>query len=462
MIIMGGLAAVPALVSILFFQGDLFRRLAIVAALLLVCGLALSRLRQPQNLQWNESLVIVGLLFTLTPLLMAWPLIGLGIAPVDAWLETVSAVTTTGLTTLRGMSERPGDFLFLRAWMQWYGGLGIAVLTMALVARHHPGARRLLESTGESLTYAGAREHARRVFLVYCALTLLACGGAWASGLAPFSAIVHALAAIATGGFAVSDRNLAVLPTPSVLVLSVFSIVGAIGLPLYARMMQRGPRVLLADPEARALLIAVALTTLTLAGIEVALRGSPWSSGLLQGFVLAASAQTDTGFSATSVAALPPASQLVLMVSMTIGGSTGSTAGGIKLIRLLILLRLIQLALRRTAVAERAVLDARVGGERVEPTMITGALQLLGLWALVVLSSWIVFLLYGEPAFASLFEIVSATANAGLSVGLTAPGLASALKLVLTLDMLFGRVEILALLVLIYPRTWIGRRTPSA
>jgi trk system potassium uptake protein TrkH len=174
--------------------------------------------------------------------------------------------------------------------------------------------------------------------------------------------------------------------------------------------------------------------------------------------VLGVSAQTNTGFSTIDVAALPASAQLMLMVSMAIGGCTGSTAGGIKLIRLLILLRLIQVALRRTATSERAVLDLRVGGDRVQPDMIAGALQLLGLWALVLLASWMIFLLHGQPPMASLFEVVSATSNTGLSAGLTGPELAPLLKLVLTADMLLGRVEILALLVVLYPSTWLGRR----
>ena len=101
-------------------------------------------------MQWNEALAITGLAFLIAPLVMVWPLVGLGIAPLDAWFESVSGVTTTGLTTLRDVSDRTGDFLFLRAWMQWYGGLGIAALTVALIMRHHAGARRLLETTGES------------------------------------------------------------------------------------------------------------------------------------------------------------------------------------------------------------------------------------------------------------------------------------------------------------------------
>jgi len=455
---LAALGVVPVLVSLVTDHSPLMWRLAATSALLGGVGWPLARLHRGADIQWNEALTITGLAFVLAPLVMVWPLVGIAIAPVDAWFESVSGVTTTGLTTLRDMAERPTDFLFLRAWMQWYGGLGIAAFTVALIMRHHAGARRLLETTGESLTEAGARAHARSVFVVYAVITLIAVAAAWASGLAPFSALTHGLAAVGTGGFATSDQNITPLPPAAVAVLSLVCVVAAISLPLYARLPRHGPRALLGEPEVRALFIAILTTSALLAAINATHGDLAWPSAVADGLVLGVSAQTDTGFSTTDVAALPPAAQLVLMVSMAIGGCTGSTAGGIKLIRLLILLRLIQVALQRTATSERAVLEVRVGGDRVEPDMIASALQLLGLWALVLLLSWLVFLVQGQPPMASLFEVVSATSNAGLSAGLTGPDMAPLLKLVLTADMLFGRVEILALLVVFYLPTWIGRR----
>jgi trk system potassium uptake protein TrkH len=464
---LAALAAVPALVSLLDRDAVLLWRLSTVSALLALLGWPLSRMHSGGDIQWNEALAITGLAFVIAPMVMVWPLMGLGIEPIDAWFETVSGVTTTGLTTLRDMAERPLEFLFLRAWMQWYGGLGIAALTIALIMRHHAGARRLLETTGESLSDASARSHARRVFGVYLTLTLIAVGAVWASGLPAFSALIHGLAAVATGGFANSDQNIAPLPMASVAVLSAVCVAAAVSLPLVraaarprppcAALRTRGARPAVGDPD----------HLRWSRGHRRRVEPCDIRGGELDGdgrrrrrrrLVLGVSAQTNTGFSTTDVAALPASAQLMLMVSMAIGGCTGSTAGGIKLIRLLILLRLIQVALQRTATSERAVLDLRVGGDRVQPDMIAGALQLLGLWALVLLASWMIFLLHGQPPMASLFEVVSATSNTGLSAGLTGPELAPLLKLVLTADMLLGRVEILALLVVLYPSTWLGRR----
>ncbi|EXJ14805.1 TrkH family potassium uptake protein [Imhoffiella purpurea] len=457
-LVLAVLGAVPAIVAGATGEMAMFQRLLAVSLALALLGAPLSRLGTPSTIQWNEALAVTGLAFTLAAAVMVWPLTSAGMSPLDAWFETVSAITTTGLSMLTDLEERPAAVLFLRAWMQWYGGLGIAAMTVALIMRHHASARRLLETTGETLTESGAREHARTVFMVYLLLTLAAIAAVTATGLAPFEATLYALSAVATGGFAPHDDSLASLPGSSMAAISLFCLLGAISLPLYGRAVRRGPGVIFRDPEFRALVLVVLATTALLALSAVLLDGTHELEALGTGAVLAVSAQTDTGFSPVQLSSLSPAAQVVLMVSMTLGGCTGSTAGGLKLIRLLILLRLIQVALWRTAAPDRAVFDVRIGGERVESSVLSGALVLLGLWTVVVLVSWMAFLFAGQPPMPSLFEVVSATANAGLSVGLTGTELPPALKAILSLDMLFGRVEVLALLVVLYPPTWIGRR----
>jgi len=465
LLVLAALSLPPALMAWSQASIELALRLMSTTAALLVLGWPVSRLRplraEDSDIQWNEALAVTGLAFLIAALVMVWPLTAAGLGGIDALLEATSGVTTTELTVLRGVDEADPAVLFLRAWMQWYGGLGIAVLTVALIMRHHASARRLLETTGERLTDAGARSHARRVSMVYLALTMVAIAAVWMSGLAPLDALLYALPAISTGGFAPSDQSLAGLPRATIATLSLICVAAAVSFPLYARLPRRGLRSLKQEPELIALLGAILTTALLLSAIASLTSDLPWPQALARGFQLGVSAQTTTGFSQTDVPDLPATSQVVLMASMSIGGCTGATVGGIKLIRLLIIIRLVQLALRRTAIAERAVLDAQVGGARVEPPMVTATLQLLALWAMVLLSSWLAFLALGQPPLASLFEVVSATANAGLSAGLTGPELHPALKIVLCADMLFGRVEVLALLVVLYPPTWLARKRKS-
>ncbi|MGA7180875.1 MAG: potassium transporter TrkG [Thiobacillaceae bacterium] len=182
------------------------------------------------------------------------------------------------------------------------------------------------------------------------------------------------------------------------------------------------------------------------------------AEALRQGALLAVSAQSTAGFSALSIASLDAFPKGLLILSMAVGGSLGSTAGGVKLLRVLVLLRLIQTLLRRTAAPEHAVVEARLGGRRLMEEDMIHALLIIALFAAVIVLSWLVFLAHGYPALDALFEVVSATGTVGLSTGITSSDLPDLHKLVLCFDMLAGRLEIVALLVTLYPVTWIGRK----
>ena len=430
---------------------------AIALGLLAVCGPAL-RMRAPRTLQTNEALVISALAFAGASLLMVPPMIGSGLDPVDAWFEAVSGITSTGLTTTRGLAEMPETFLFARAWMEWYGGLGIVVLSIALVigpgaaARHLSGAGTEIEHTAES-----ARTHARRVLGVYLVLTLAGMAVIWALWGDARNAVLHTLTAVSTGGFSAFDDSLEGMGLHVQYALLALSFLGAIALPVYYRSFRGGGLGALRNVEVVGLAVAC-LATAALLGLTMAAAGRPWAEIVHHAPLVGLSAQTTAGFTTLPLAELDPASKLVLIASMFIGGDIGSTAGGVKMLRLLILLRMIQLLVLRTRMPTHAVAEPRLGRQRLPGDEVQRALLLILLYVLVTALAWIAFLALGHPPLDALFEVVSAVATCGLSTGVAAPDLEPGLKLLLTAVMLFGRLEILALLVVLYPGTWFGKR----
>ncbi len=227
-----------------------------LAVLLVLPELLFRRSPLPRRLQTNESLVIVVLLYLLAPALLTWPLAADGAAPLDVWFEAVSSLTTTGLSTLDSAQPHSPAFLFSRAWMQWYGGLGIAVFSLALVLRRSPAARRLLDSSLEldDLDYS-SRGFALRTLGVYLVLTLAGLV-LLAMLLGPWRGLLYTLSAVSTGGFAPGDASLAEFPdwTRRAAVLGVAAL-GAVPLLLYYRAWRRGWRVLAGYPEVRALVL---------------------------------------------------------------------------------------------------------------------------------------------------------------------------------------------------------------
>ncbi len=170
------------------------------------------------------------------------------------------------------------------------------------------------------------------------------------------------------------------------------------------------------------------------------------------------SAFSTAGFSSLNVEEMGNGSKLTLIVAMAVGGCAGSTAGGIKIIRLLIVFRLLYLLIQRAGAPTKAVLEARLNGKKLGTDEIFNAVSLVVLFPSIIVLSWLPFLALGYAPMNSLFEIVSAMGTAGLSAGITSPELLLLLKGILCANMLLGRLEIIAWLVLLYPGIWTGLR----
>lgn len=451
-IVLAVLASVPTLVAAML--GEFALALALLTAVILPTGLLALGALQPAprgGIQANEAMVVTALIFILAAALMTGPFTVAGMAPLDALFEAVSGITTTGLTTVTAVRDLSPGSLFLRAWLQFAGGLGFVVLAVALIGAQGAESRRLLDPAGAEEDLAvSTRVHARRMMAVYTLLTLTGIALLWATGLTPFTALLHGLSSVSTGGFSSFDNSLGAAPAGARFAAGLLSLAAAMPLVLYYRAISRrhAPEAL-RDPELLALLFMLAVVA---AALHLSDALSP-ADALLQ----ALNAQTTTGFSTVDAASLSNTGKAALILSMLSGAGLGSTGGGIKLLRLLILLRLVQILVWRSLLPPHAAITQRVAGLTLDDAQISRVIGVVLLYLLVVVASWLVFLAAGQDPLNALFEVVSATATVGLSSGLTATDLAPGLKLLLCFDMLAGRLEILALVVTLYPRTWIRR-----
>jgi trk system potassium uptake protein TrkH len=382
-----------------------------------------------------------------------------GLSFLDALFEAISGVTTTGLSTKSTLIGAPATFLFARAWMQWYGGLGIVVLSLALVMQPGLVAKGLTATETETDDLVGGtRARAQRVLKVYGALTALGIIGSLSVGVGFFDAVQYTFAAVSTGGFAPHDGSLATLGWLPQGWITLLCLAGAIPLMFYHRMVREKRRVAVDFLQLQAVVIACMVALLAVGATMRLSAGMTWPQVLHHAPLLAFSAQTTAGFSSMPCAQLDAGSKLVLIFSMLVGGGLGSTAGGFKLLRLLIAASVFRLILLRTCLPKHAVVEPRLAGRRLQDEEIRAALLLIVLFIVVVALSWMPFVAMGYSPLDSLFEVVSAMGTAGLSVGLTSETLPALLKGILCVDMLMGRLEIIAWLVMLYPGTWYGRR----
>jgi len=458
-LVLAALTLVPLVMAVTFGDTRSSLRYGMVIVGLVALGGSLARLRAPTRVQANEGMVLVALMFLFTPIVMAYPMMGSGLSFLDAFLEAVSGVTTTGLSTQATLVDAPSTFLFSRAWMQWYGGLGIVVLSLALVMQPGLLAKGLAANEVEpDELVGGTKAHTRRVLKVYVALTVIGFVGSLVAGLGAFDAVLYTFAAVSTGGFAPHDSSLAPFGWPAQAWITLLCLTGAIPLTLYHRIFSQKRRVAVDVLQLLAVVAAVVVVTVLLVACMRVRGGLPWAQVLHQAPLLAVSAQSTAGFSSMPCSELDPASKLAVIFSMIVGGGVGSTAGGFKLLRLLIAASAFRLLIVRTCLPRHAVIEPRLAGRRLQGDEIQESLLLIFLYVVVVAVSWLQFVARGYDPLDSLFEVVSATGTVGLSVGITSTALPAYLKGVLCADMLMGRLEIIAWLVILFPGTWFGRR----
>ncbi len=411
------------------------------------------------RIQRNESLALVALLFISIPLLQSIPIMSYGIPFIDAWFEAVSGVTTTGLSTLGTIEDRPVSFLFARGWMQWVGGLGIIVLALALIFQPGIVTRHLGFDRNEmDDVVGGTRAHARRILIVYLFLTLVIVLLLLLAGSKLIDALVHAMAAISTGGFSNYDDSLVSISSMQRGIVMIGCLAGAISFHLYYKRQFTDWNKIFSDAQFMFLIgVIFIMTTLLFLSMSFLNILDP-AQRAEHALWMAISAQTTAGFATLPLQDMGSASLAIMSVSMFVGGGLGSTAGGIKLLRLIMLLRVFQLYLQRLSASPNARISDRLMGAPLTFGDIQGAIAVFLAYVIMLLVSWFIFIQYGHDPLLALFELTSALGTAGISAGLTDPELETELKVVLIINMLMGRVEAIAIIVLLLPGNWIGKR----
>jgi len=283
-------------------------------------------------------------------------------------------------------------------------------------------------------------------------LTLLAGVAYWLAGMNGFDALLHALSTISTGGFSPYASSVGHYPASSTrLVVCVFMIAGATAFPLYYRARRDGPRRFAADSQLRAL----ALLVLGGFGLTVVFSAAVGDSrGIVNALFHTVSALTTTGFNVTDAQSWPDGLRMLSTILMIVGGSAGSTAGGIKLFRLLILIAVARWYIARALLPKEAHVPVRLDDRVLHEDDIRAVTGLVAIYLAIAGVSTLLLALSGFSPSAALFESASALGTVGLSTGITSAALPLWAKSVLIFDMWAGRLEIVPLLILFYPRTW--------
>ncbi len=458
----------PALVALGYGDGqaDVFvASFAIIAATGLL--LWLPARSQRRDLRLRDGFLIVALFWVCLGLAGAVPLL-LTEAPAmnftDAVFEAVSGVTTTGATVITGLDALPRSILYYRQQIQWLGGIGIIVLAVALLPMLGIGGMQLYraETPGpvkdQKLTPRIAQT-AKALWAVYVLLTAVCAGCYYLAGMDAFDAIAHSFSTIATAGFSPHDASFAYFNNYGLdMIATVFMFLGGASFALHFTFLRKGNLALYwREPEFQAYFWLV-VATIIVATFYLLVAGT--YAGPAESFRHAAfqvvSLLTGTGFVTTAFVDWPGAMPVLLMLIAFIGGCAGSTTGGMKVIRWLLVFKQALVELRRL-VHPNAVLPVRVGGRPMPQQVITGVAGFFAIYFIVFGVMMMMLMVVGVDQVTAWSAIASSLNNVGPALGEVAAhfqNLPTFGKWVCIVAMIAGRLEIFTLVLLLTPAFW--------
>jgi trk system potassium uptake protein TrkH len=458
----------PLAVSLYYHDGNWQPFLDAFVALLVLGAVTWWPVRtKRRELRLRDGFLVVALFWVVlgvagaAPLLLSKPL---DMTVTDAVFEAVSGFTTTGAVIFPSLETLPKSVLYYRSQIEWFGGIGIVVLAVALLPMLGVGGMQLLraETPGpvkDSKLTPRITETAKALWIIYVAITVACALAYWAAGMSPFDAITHSFSTVSTGGNSTHDASIAYFDSVAIeTICVVFMFIGGINFSLhFLAWRHRRLGDYFRDPElaayARILLVAIVLYAAILWGtqyVEEPLRA------LRLAIFQAVAMQTTSGFVTDSFALWPHALPVILVLSAFIGGCAGSTSGGMKVVRWLLILKQGQREVTQL-VHPSAELPVKLGRKPIDVRVIDAVWGFFAVYVIAFGVLMVCLLATGEDQVTAFSAIAACMTNTGTGLGEVAANftdLNGVGKWICVVAMLLGRLEVFPLLVLISPSFW--------
>lgn len=456
----------PTIVSLIYKDGD-FSAFLYTILLILFFGIPMILIKpQNNNIFPKDGFTIVALGWLLISLFGALPFYFSGAIPsfVDAFFESSSGFTTTGSTLLSEIESLPRGILFWRSFTVWVGGMGILVLTIALLPSMGMGSMQIMkaESPGPIVGKIVPRlgTSAKILYGIYLGLTLVQILLLILAGMPVYDAFLHAFGTLGTGGF--SNKNLSISHYNNVLIdviVTVFMILSGINFSLYYFILKGNFKSFFKDQELRLYLIIMG-SSILLITFDLLFHGyydSTATAFRYSSFQIA-SIMTSTGYATADFNLWPIFSKVILLVLMFLGGCAGSTAGGIKLSRILIGFRSFKYSFKRI-IHPNACYVVRFNGKKVDDQTVLNVTTYFFAYFFVFLIGTLIISLNNFDMTTTVSSVIATLNNIGPGLELIGPMgnfsfFSNLSKITFSLLMIIGRVEIYPILLLLIPELW--------
>lgn len=475
-LVITGLSMIPSMiVALIYHETGSFFALLFSAAVSTAVGVLmhLATGKAPfsnQSLKMRDGFLIVTLSWVFASVLGALPFIFSGSIsdPVNAFFESCSGFSTTGSTILKDIEVLPKSILFWRSFTHWLGGMGIVVLAIALLPALGLSGQTAVRAevpgmTLDKLTPKMA-DTAKALYVVYLSLTLIETVLLMLGGMSLYDALIHTLGSVGTGGFSNYNDSVAHFGSTYInIVITVFMLLSASSFSLfYTAFSIRKPVLIVKDNELRFYIFIFVFFSVLITADTLIYTDTELSKAISDGTFQTASILTTTGFSTADYCEWSNFCQLLIFLLFFIGGCSGSTGGGIKVIRILVILKCV-----RRGIAQRlhphVVKDIEVNGKQVQPATISGIMTHLFLFSVVTAFGTLLVTFDNYDIITSLSAVLSCIGNVGPGFGLVGPASNFELfsgfsKIVLSFLMIAGRLELITFFVLFSPKFWNPNR----
>lgn len=453
------------LVALMYPEADAMAFIAAIA-LTVAAGFALALPKVKEtSLYARDGFAIVALGWILLSVFGALPYLFSGAIPrvEDALFEAVSGFTTTGATILKEIEPLPKGILFWRAFTHWMGGMGVLVMMIAVLPSVKANTIHILKAESPGPTpgklVPKISQTAKILYLIYIVLTVAELIFLLAGGMPLYDSLIHSFSTAGTGGF--SNRNASVAAYGSRyidVVITVFMFLFGVNFTLYYMVFKGDLKSALKDEELRYYFFIVAAATLLIAVNIYGPVYRSFASSLRYSAFQVSSLITTTGFATADFNLWPVFSQLILMLIMFIGASAGSTGGGIKVIRILVLFKVIKREVTRIN-HPRAVRTIKINGRVMDEEVVSGVMAFFFFYIFVFSTAVLLVALEGQDIVTTVTSVIATLNNVGPGLNVVGPvgnfaTLSVLSKVVLSFCMIIGRLEIYPIMLLMFPSFW--------
>ena len=452
----------PMAVALLYGESPTPFLLSIL--IILAVSLPLASMRAEKHFFLREGFVSVGLIWLVTGVVGGRPFYFSGEFEsfVDCIFETCSGFTTTGATILVDIEALPRGILFWRSFTHWLGGMGVLVLATAILPSLGVPSHYLTQAESPGPVFSKLvpkqSQTSKILYTIYFAMTSLEVVLLKLAGMPLYDAFIHAFSTAGTGGFSNRNASVGAYGSPVIeMIIAVFALLFSVNFSVYFLVLHRRLKEALKSDELRFFLGVVAAATVVITLDLLPMYQNALES-LRYAFFQVASIISTTGFATADYVLWPQLSQLVLVLLMFCGACAGSTGGGVKCSRVLMLLRAIRREIHQIA-HPRSVEVVKLDGKVAEESTVHSVLVFVGCYGLILLGAALVVSLDNMPFDVSFSAALTCLSNVGPGLSAIGPtgnfsGFSDLSKLVLSLCMIVGRLEIFPILVMFSARTW--------